>query len=706
MSRPVASLVALFVLAATALAQLPPAGQPPASQPSPQEAPASQPTPPSFLDLRRSLDDQATTDLDRRRAIVQLRSLADDRVRPYLLELFGRESMAAYRAAIVAVLADLEPDDELRRLVRESLVSADFALRSAAARALVKVDPDWKRVFRRLLDDEGERSLHGNLVFAIAYSDDEGALDFLREILERHPEQLGALTISYASSRFGIEAVYKDFLQPQLRKQADENLRYAALAVLGQAKDRRFLSGLGRHLSRQERQQTATRWLPLLAGLDDPDAFQVMLEMVDKATPFVERSFLDQAARMQHPKIRAWFRDRGARMPEPCIRRAALANMRAFPEARNVPVLKKLCESDEAETVAAALSALARHARELAEPVIRKCYQQGGVQKAADALDACAELCGDDPTLLADLLQIAGQSRAWELRVVAMRLLQDHHAAEAREILLANAEHARGAVRIGAYDALTYLRDREVVDFLIGRLDHEDGRPLGELVAALTNLTGSQWGRRVERWQAWWRKVRADYPLPPRPERTVVVRDDDGQRYGFYGIDVDSTRVVFVIDTSGSMSARSNTGTTDRIYQAKNELKSALSRFGEKHAFDIIAFNGAPRAYAGRLVKASPVELDKARAWVDALQAAGGTNIYDSLDLALATDDVDTVFLLSDGAPGNGKYVDTDLILEAIRRQNRFRRIRINAIGIGVAGEARRLVETLAKENWGVSVIL
>ena len=39
-------------------------------------------------------------------------------------------------------------------------------------------------------------------------------------------------------------------------------------------------------------------------------------------------------------------------------------------------------------------------------------------------------------------------------------------------------------------------------------------------------------------------------------------------------------------------------------------------------------------------------------------------------------------------------------------RQNRFRRIRINAIGIGVAGEARRLVETLAKENWGVSVIL
>ncbi len=60
--------------------------------------------------------------------------------------------------------------------------------------------------------------------------------------------------------------------------------------------------------------------------------------------------------------------------------------------------------------------------------------------------------------------------------------------------------------------------------------------------------------------------------------------------------------------------------------------------------------------------------------------------------------DVDTIFLLSDGAPGTGKYVATDDILRAVRRENQTRRIAIHCVSVGMDSQ---LLRKLAEQNGG-----
>ena len=60
----------------------------------------------------------------------------------------------------------------------------------------------------------------------------------------------------------------------------------------------------------------------------------------------------------------------------------------------------------------------------------------------------------------------------------------------------------------------------------------------------------------------------------------------------------------------------------------------------------------------------------------------------------------DTVFVLSDGNPNDGKIKRQSDILEAVREFNRFARARIHGIGTGESG----FLEELAKQNGGTFV--
>jgi hypothetical protein len=72
--------------------------------------------------------------------------------------------------------------------------------------------------------------------------------------------------------------------------------------------------------------------------------------------------------------------------------------------------------------------------------------------------------------------------------------------------------------------------------------------------------------------------------------------------------------------------------------------------------------------------------------------------VYDTLEFALQDREVDTIFILSDGYPSAGRYVDTDSILREIKVLNRSRGVSINGIAFG---EQSHLLERLAAENNG-----
>ncbi|SEA35711.1 marine proteobacterial sortase target protein [Microbulbifer marinus] len=135
--------------------------------------------------------------------------------------------------------------------------------------------------------------------------------------------------------------------------------------------------------------------------------------------------------------------------------------------------------------------------------------------------------------------------------------------------------------------------------------------------------------------------------------------------------------VVYVIDTSGSMSGNS-------IRQAKESLLLALSRLQAGDRFNVIEFNSETRALFPRPVAVDPANIQHARAQVEGLQARGGTEMAPALRLALSQqlpgDDslVRQVVFITDGAVGNERA-----LFELIRQS--LRDARLFTIGIGSA---------------------
>lgn len=108
--------------------------------------------------------------------------------------------------------------------------------------------------------------------------------------------------------------------------------------------------------------------------------------------------------------------------------------------------------------------------------------------------------------------------------------------------------------------------------------------------------------------------------------------------------------LVFVIDTSGSMHGVS-------IQQAKRALQLALTGLRPVDRFNVIQFNSITDALFTSSVAATGENVDRARNYVDKLQANGGTEMRPALQRALPSTDASShlrqVIFITDGSVGN-----------------------------------------------------
>ncbi len=172
------------------------------------------------------------------------------------------------------------------------------------------------------------------------------------------------------------------------------------------------------------------------------------------------------------------------------------------------------------------------------------------------------------------------------------------------------------------------------------------------------------------------------------PNGAVFVEPQAGSSYALVtlfppvGPEVEATRlareVVYVIDTSGSMAGAS-------IQQAKQALSLAIGRLRPDDRFNVIEFNSTTDSLFDLPRPATPANRTSARAWVDALQANGGTEMAAALEAALATggDDalVRQVVFLTDGCVANEERL-FGIITE------RLGATRLFPVGIGSAPNA------------------
>ncbi len=169
------------------------------------------------------------------------------------------------------------------------------------------------------------------------------------------------------------------------------------------------------------------------------------------------------------------------------------------------------------------------------------------------------------------------------------------------------------------------------------------------------------------------------------PEVQVFREDVAGETYAMALVSPPSSSAhaalprvtIFVIDNSGSMGGES-------MKQAKQALDLGLSRLSRKDRFNVIRFDDSMTELFPKPVAATERNVDRARRYVDDLEAEGGTEMLPALKEALRDDHetdathVRQIVFVTDGAVGY-----EDAMFQEIAAN--LGRSRLFTVGIGSA---------------------
>jgi uncharacterized protein YegL len=249
-------------------------------------------------------------------------------------------------------------------------------------------------------------------------------------------------------------------------------------------------------------------------------------------------------------------------------------------------------------------------------------------------------------------------------------------------------------IRACAADALGGMRHARAVEGLVPQVEDAAIGPLA--VRSLYRLTGQHYELEPARqWQAWLaaQGAKIEFKMHSladfenflkiqallKPANDMPVNMDT-----FYGIDVRGKGLLFILDVSGSMTIG------DRIHTLRTQMGNiliALESRPEKTRYGILTFGMDVESCFPRGIMTNTLESRKrAGRFVENLRADGGTPMVEVLTHALTRvlpdANLDTIFFLSDGQPGDGT---PEMVLEITRQIHERHRVRFNTISIGEA---------------------
>ena len=136
--------------------------------------------------------------------------------------------------------------------------------------------------------------------------------------------------------------------------------------------------------------------------------------------------------------------------------------------------------------------------------------------------------------------------------------------------------------------------------------------------------------------------------------------------------------ITFALDVSGSMRGQ-------KLEQAKKALTFCVNKLNPQDRFNIIRFATEATTLFSTRETASVDNIKRAMDWINQLKAAGGTNIYDALEIALTESPNSgrpemTVFI-TDGRPTIGNTQPTAITKMVTNKLNENRRIFTFGVG-------------------------
>lgn len=316
-----------------------------------------------------------------------------------------------------------------------------------------------------------------------------------------------------------------------------------------------------------------------------------------------------------------------------------------------------------------------------------------------------------DPSLATDQILTSASAQDVSERLSALPLLGFLSSEEADKAIQKALKNKHWYVRRAAIEACDIRRDPVTIDMLVASLLKETPRLQKEIYKILDHATNHQLPHTPKDIKSWWAVVREGFKAVPRGKKLKVegaMATRVRQPKKYFTMTVDTDQVTIVFDTSGSMlegrirlekDEKGNGGGVGTPFDVtKQQIAGLVKSFPGKANFNLIAYSDDVRPFKKGLGKNSKGNLKGADKYLAKLEAKGETNLYDALVLALSDSEVDTIFLLSDGAPNRGARVATRDILEGIQLANRFRKVKINTVQIG---RHSVLMERIAQSNGG-----
>jgi hypothetical protein len=639
------------------------------------------------------------TEAERQRAAGDLGDFADAAVTALLLAELQRAEGFGYRQTIVKALGERPREGVVEPLAK--LLAASTAARASEnlAAALCKQgEAGIDELAKQLAADAGPR--RNAICDALSRSDQELARRTLFAELQRaqNRDRLPPLRALRSAAAAEVDAV-----RLALVKDGDPLIAATALLQLGEH-GHAEAPALALEVSRRKPNDAAGDIATavaagLLVAPSTPEHYEALLV----AAAFAEDPFRKQlqprwAAAIASPPLREWFA-KAAPQRKLARERAIAAEVLGLTAGDARPaaaeVLAKLLLDKESMVVHAAATALASLGREQGEAPLAAALRSASELQIAPVLAALQRVRSDAPESQVELLREArGKTAAG--RAAAMQLLAAKPPADSASALAIageNLAHKAWPVRSAAMDLLRALRVPAAVPMLFGRLDAEGGRLHQDLIDALRDLTALQFSTAAA-WQDWWQKEGERFRVVDKPKPADRPRRGRGERDGrepagakatvsYWDLPVHSERVVFVVDTSGSMAQPFGTGDALRLDEAKQQLTRVLGLLPRTAKANIIAFGGEARALGTRIEPLTAARQQAAATFAQGLVAKGPTNVHDALWLAFADAEVDTIFLLTDGYPSAGPVVDAKALLAAVARWNLGRCLRVHTVALG-----------------------
>ena len=259
-------------------------------------------------------------------------------------------------------------------------------------------------------------------------------------------------------------------------------------------------------------------------------------------------------------------------------------------------------------------------------------------------------------------------------------------------------------VRIALLSALGGIPAKESIGPILMFLNNEDGRLRQDAVYALASIAGGLPEGNPYDWSGWWALHRETFQV--NPSATKMFR----QRYhvkdmpviplaDFYGIEIISSRMVFVLDTSASMRG-------EKIEKLKETMALTVQGLPLDLMFNVVDFGGMLRVMKpGSLIEAKHVS--KASNIIQGFTTTLGTRTFDAMEVAANLPVMDTMVYLSDGAPVAGQFQNWARIIRALDILNRYRPISIHTVhySVGGGGGGSSGMQSLADRNVGTAAV-